>query len=78
MDRLGFEMLCVFGMPPVDYVRLVADLGCHNITTGMIGFAPVKVLGINRFRYATIPGCAESSLRRWANAGCRSHWGRAC
>jgi sugar phosphate isomerase/epimerase len=44
MDRLGIEMLCVFGMPPVEYVQLVADLGCRYITTGMVGFAPLKPL----------------------------------
>ena len=45
MDRLGIEMLCVFGMPPVEYVHLVADLGCRYITTGMVGFAPLQTLG---------------------------------
>jgi sugar phosphate isomerase/epimerase len=49
MDRLGVEMLCVFGMPPVEYVHLVADLGCHFITTGIVGFAPLKVLGYQPF-----------------------------
>jgi sugar phosphate isomerase/epimerase len=28
MNKLGIERLCVFGMPPVDFVHLVADLGC--------------------------------------------------
>jgi sugar phosphate isomerase/epimerase len=49
MDRLGIEMLCVFGMPPVEYVHLTADLGCRYITTGMVGFAPVKALGYQPF-----------------------------
>ncbi len=44
MDRLGIEMLSVFGMPPIEFVRLVADLGCRYITTGMVGFAPLKAL----------------------------------
>jgi hypothetical protein len=43
MDRLGIEMLSVFGMPPIEYVHLTGDLGCRYITVGMIGFAPVKV-----------------------------------
>lgn len=42
MDRLGIEMLSVFGMPPVEYVELTADLGCRYITTGLAGFAPLK------------------------------------
>jgi len=49
MDRLGIEMLCVFGMPPVEYVHLTADLGCRYITTGMVGFTPLKVLGYQPF-----------------------------
>jgi sugar phosphate isomerase/epimerase len=49
MDRLGIEMLCVFGMPPIEYVHLVADLGCRYITTGMVGFAPLKALGFQPF-----------------------------
>jgi sugar phosphate isomerase/epimerase len=49
VDRLGIEMLCVFGMPPVEYVHLTADLGCRYITTGMVGFAPLKALGYQPF-----------------------------
>ncbi len=49
MDRLGVEMLCVFGMPPVEYVHLVADLGCRYITTGVVGFTPLKALGYQPF-----------------------------
>jgi sugar phosphate isomerase/epimerase len=49
MDRLGVEMLCVFGMPPVEYVHLTADLGGRYITTGMVGFAPLKALGYQPF-----------------------------
>jgi sugar phosphate isomerase/epimerase len=49
MGRLGIEMLCVFGMPPVEYVHLVSDLGCRYITTGMVGFAPLKTLGYQPF-----------------------------
>jgi sugar phosphate isomerase/epimerase len=49
MNRLGIEMLCVFGMPPIDYVQLVADLGCRYITTGVVGFAPPKALDYQPF-----------------------------
>ena len=31
-------MLSVFGMPPVEFVHLTADLGCGYITTGLFGF----------------------------------------
>ncbi len=49
MNRLGIEMLSVFGMPPVEYVDLVADLGCRYITAGLVGFAPLKSLGYPPF-----------------------------
>jgi sugar phosphate isomerase/epimerase len=45
MDRLGIEMLSVFGMPPVEFAHLAADLGCRYITTGLVGFAPLTTLG---------------------------------
>jgi sugar phosphate isomerase/epimerase len=35
MDRLGIERLCVFGMPPVPFIALAADLGCRHIGTGL-------------------------------------------
>jgi sugar phosphate isomerase/epimerase len=30
-DRIGIERLCVFAMPPVEFVNLAADLGCRYI-----------------------------------------------
>jgi len=35
MSRLGIELLSVFGMPPVEHVRLAAELGCGHISTGL-------------------------------------------
>jgi sugar phosphate isomerase/epimerase len=35
MDRLGIEFLSVFGLPPVEFVSLAADLGCRYISTGL-------------------------------------------
>ena len=78
MDRLGIEMLSVFGMPPIEFVHLTADLGCRYITTGMVGFAPVKTLRYQRFRCAMIPGYAGVSLQPWTIAACRSRWVRVC
>jgi hypothetical protein len=49
VDRLGIEMLSVFGMPPLEFVDLAADLGCRYITTGMVGFAPVESLAYRPF-----------------------------
>jgi sugar phosphate isomerase/epimerase len=35
MHRLGIELLSVFGMPPVEHVKLAAALGCGHISTGL-------------------------------------------
>jgi sugar phosphate isomerase/epimerase len=35
MYKLGIEFLSAFGMPPVQYVNLAADLGCQHISTGL-------------------------------------------
>ena len=38
MNRLGIELLCVFGMPPAEHVRLAAELGCGHISSGLSSF----------------------------------------
>ena len=35
MERIGIERLCVFGLPPVQFVDLAADLGCPYISTAL-------------------------------------------
>jgi hypothetical protein len=35
MNRLGIERLSVFGMPPVEFVELVADLDCGWVGMGL-------------------------------------------
>ena len=35
MERLGIEFLSVFGLPPVDFVNLAADLGCVSIGSAL-------------------------------------------
>ncbi|CAN7476669.1 sugar phosphate isomerase/epimerase [Phenylobacterium sp. LjRoot219] len=37
MDRLGLDLMSAFGLPPVEYVGLAADLGCGHVTTGLTG-----------------------------------------
>jgi sugar phosphate isomerase/epimerase len=39
MARLGIENISVFGLPPVEFVSLAADLGCQHISTGLTSFA---------------------------------------
>ena len=59
MDRLGIEMLSVFGMPPIEFVHLAADLGCRYMTASMVGFAPV-----NSLRYEPFSLRDDAQLRR--------------
>jgi hypothetical protein len=35
MRSLGIETQTSFGMPPVDYVRLAAELGCAHVSIGL-------------------------------------------
>ena len=35
-NRLGIEMLTLLGMPPVEHVKLAAELGCVSISTGLM------------------------------------------
>lgn len=48
MKSLGIEFLSVFGMPPVDFVALAADLGCQHISTGLES-SPYSSLGYPPF-----------------------------
>ena len=47
-QRLGIEHLSVFGLPPVEFVELVADLGCSHLATGL-GAAPYNPHGYPPF-----------------------------
>jgi sugar phosphate isomerase/epimerase len=44
MERIGIELLSVFGLPPVQFVELVADLGCRYLSTGLTA-APINPHG---------------------------------
>jgi sugar phosphate isomerase/epimerase len=47
-DRLGIEYLSVFGLPPVEFVQLAADLGVGYISTGLTAM-PLDSLGYPPF-----------------------------
>jgi sugar phosphate isomerase/epimerase len=68
MNRLGIEMLSVFGMPPIDYVQVVADLGCRYITTGLDGFV-VKQLGYQPFSLRDDPTLRRELLAAMDDRG---------
>jgi sugar phosphate isomerase/epimerase len=69
MDRLGIEMLSVFGMPPVEYAHLAADLGCRYITTGLVGFAPLKTPGYPPFSLRDDPHLRRDLLAAMDDRG---------
>jgi sugar phosphate isomerase/epimerase len=43
MDRLGIEYLSALGLPPVEFVKLTAALGCRHISTGFTAGVPSPV-----------------------------------
>ena len=57
MNRLGIEQISVFGLPPVDYVNLVADLGCSNMGIALYPF------GINPHNYPPFSLKDDAQLR---------------
>ena len=48
MRDLGIEFISVFGLPPVEFVHLAADLGCRYISTSLTG-ARLESLGYAAF-----------------------------
>ena len=58
MPALGIEQISVFGMPPVAFVNLAADLGCQHISIGLISH------GYNPHGYAPWSLREDASLRR--------------
>lgn len=59
MNELGIERLCVFGMPPVPFVALAAELGCPCIG---IGLTPTR--GYNPYGYPDWSLRDDPALRR--------------
>ena len=48
IDQLGIGMLSVFGLPPVEFVDLAADLGCRHVSAALQGM-PLVPLGYAPF-----------------------------
>src|ERR1700757_5376805 len=59
MIRLGIERLCVFGMPPVAFVRLASALDCS-----MIGIVLAAMRYYNPYGYEDWSLKDDSRLRR--------------
>src|SRR5262245_47026775 len=58
MNRLGIEHLSVFGLPPVEFVDLAADLGCTQIA---IALTPIH---LNPHGYPAYSLREDAALRR--------------
>jgi len=65
MNRLGIETISAFGLPPVEYVRLAADLGCAHISTGL------TQVHINPHGYASFDLKNDAALRQEMKAAMR-------
>lgn len=57
MAAFGIEFISVFGLPPVEFVHMAADLGCTHISTGLQpmpgnphGYAPWSLLNDGELR----------------------------
>jgi sugar phosphate isomerase/epimerase len=58
MNRLGIESISVFGLPPVEFVNLAADLGCAHIS------ATLTPIDINPHGYPKWSLREDPALRR--------------
>ena len=67
MSRLGIELLSVLGMPPVEHVKLTAQLGCSHISTGL------TQLPFNPHGYPAWSLRDDASLRREMKAAMREY-----
>lgn len=65
MSRIGVERLCVFGMPPVEFVRLAAQLDCRFVG---IGLTPMRAF--NPHDYPDWSLKDDAALRREMRAAC--------
>lgn len=70
MNRLGIEMLTLLGMPPVDHVRLAAELGCVSISTGLMKM-PLSMFGHPEELYPDWSLEQDAGLRREMKAAMR-------
>jgi sugar phosphate isomerase/epimerase len=65
ISRLGIEQLSVFGLPPVDFINLTADLGCDCISAGLTG------LGYNPHGYPAFSLRDDVGMRKEMRAAMR-------
>lgn len=61
--RLGLEMLTLLGMPPVEYIKLAAELGCREVSSGLSGL-PLSMFGLTDVFYPDWSLRDDPALRR--------------
>jgi sugar phosphate isomerase/epimerase len=79
MRRLGIEQLTALGLPPVEFVNLVADLGCDCISTGlssMPGYASFSLRDDKRLRREMIAAMRDRGVSISLAEGCIVRAGR--
>jgi sugar phosphate isomerase/epimerase len=81
--RLGIEQLSVFGLPPVAYVDLAADLGCQCISVGLTtmpynphGYAPWSLRDDPALRREMIAAMRDRGVAISLGEGCTIRAGR--
>jgi sugar phosphate isomerase/epimerase len=68
VDRIGVERLCVFGLPPVQFVDLAADLGCRYIGTSLVPM-PYNPHGYPRWSLRADPALRRDMLAAMHHRG---------
>jgi sugar phosphate isomerase/epimerase len=68
VERIGIEHLSVFGLPPVQFVNLVADLGCRYLATGLAA-APYNPHGYAPFSLKDDPALRREMIAAMRDRG---------
>ena len=79
MSRLGVEQLSALGLGPVEFVNLVADLGCSCISTGlsgMPGYASFSLRDDKALRREMIAAMRDRGVSISLGEGCIARPGR--
>ena len=79
MSRLGVEQLTVLGLKPPEFVNLVADVGCHCISTGlsgMPGYASFSLRDDKALRRELIAAMRDRGVSISLGEGCIARPGR--
>ena len=70
INRLGIEMLTLLGMPPVEYVKLAATLGCAEVSPGLSSL-PLAMFGMPDVLWPDWSLRDDAALRRETLAALR-------